>query len=149
MIRPFHVEDAPGCCALIRECVSRDRFLSAPLRKKLLELETPETTLERARLFYMAVYEFEERALGIIGLDMNEIRLLCVDPGFRRHGIGHSLVDHARAMVPAALFPDVFVYSSIEGKNFYKDCGFIEKGPVEFDIAGEKMPTIFMTLPLR
>lgn len=103
---------------------------------------------ERARLFYVAVFEAENRILGIAGLDMNEIRLLCVSPEHRRQGIGKALLQHLRAMVPGMLFSDLFVYSSLEGRDFYRSCGFEEKGLVSFDVAGEKLPTIFMTLPL-
>ena len=149
MIRQFSPEDAHSCSALIRECLSEDPTLSSSLREKLARSETRQTMEERARLYYVAVYECEGRVQGIAGLDLNEIRILCVAPGCRRGGIGRALVDYIRAMVPGALFPDVFVYSSLQGREFYKSCGFVEKGLVEFDIDGEQMPTVFMTLPLR
>ncbi len=104
---------------------------------------------ERARLFYVAVYESGNQILGVAGLDMNEIRLLCVSPGHRRSGIGRALLEHLQSMVPSILFPDVFVYSSLQGRDFYKACGFLEKGPVDFDYDGEKLPTFFMTFPIR
>ncbi len=123
--------------------------MSPGLLKKLRKAETPQSMEERARLFYVAVYEDTQRILGIVGLDLNEIRILCVAPGYQRSGIGRALLDHIRPMVPKALFPDVFVYSSPEGKEFYKALGFLEKGPVEFSIDGEQMPAIFMILPLE
>lgn len=126
-----------------------DHSLSLSLREKLNKSETRQAVEERARLYYVAVYEREGSVLGIAGLDLNEIRILCVAPGCRRSGIGRALVEHMRAMVPGDLFPDVFVYSSLQGRDFYEACGFVEKGPVEFDIDGEQMPTVFMTLPLR
>ena len=104
---------------------------------------------ERAKLFYLAVYETEGRILGIAGLDMNEIRLLFVSPGSRRRGIGRALFEHFRSMVPNIMFPDIFVYSSIQGISFYKACGFVERGPASFDFAGEQLQTIFMSLPIR
>jgi N-acetylglutamate synthase-like GNAT family acetyltransferase len=104
---------------------------------------------ERGRLFFVVVYEYADRILGMAGLDMNEIRILCVSPGTRRSGIGRELLKYVLTMVPGALFPDAFVYASLEGKEFYKACGFIEKGPVVFDIEGEPMPAVFMTFPLR
>jgi N-acetylglutamate synthase-like GNAT family acetyltransferase len=111
--------------------------------------ETPKRMNERARLFYVAVYESESRISGVVGLDMNEIRLLGVSPDFQRQGIGRALVEHVKAMVPALLFPDVFVYSSLQAVEFYKACGFIEKGPFSFDIGGVLQRTIFMAFPLR
>jgi len=67
---------------------------------------------------------------------MNEIRLLCVSPKSQRQGIGRMLWDHIRPMAPSALFPDIFVYSSLQSASFYKACGFIEKGPYHFDFDG-------------
>jgi N-acetylglutamate synthase-like GNAT family acetyltransferase len=104
---------------------------------------------ERSKLFYVAVDQSEVGILGVAGLDMNEIRLLCVSPEQRRKGIGRNLVEHLRRMVPGILFPDIFVYSSLEGRSFYKACGFEEKGPVTFEIGGQQLCTVFMVLPVR
>jgi len=104
---------------------------------------------ERARLFYIAVYESEGEILGVAGLDMNEIRLLCTSPRHRRHGIARALLGHLEPMVPGFLFPDIFVYSSSQGREFYRACGFTERGQVRFDLGGEKLPTWFMTFPIR
>jgi N-acetylglutamate synthase-like GNAT family acetyltransferase len=114
----------------------------------MLKYETPETMLERARLFYMAVYESENRILGIVGLDMNEIRLLYVSPESQRRGIGRMLLDHIRPLVPDTLFQDIFVYSSLQSVGFYKACSFKEKGPFHFDFDGKSIPTIFLTFCL-
>jgi ribosomal protein S18 acetylase RimI-like enzyme len=104
---------------------------------------------ERARLFYLAVYESESRITGLVGLDLNEIRLLYVSPEHQRSGIGRALLRHIATMAPRDLFKDLFVYSSIAAVDFYKSQGFIEKGPVSFDMGGEIMRTIFMTCPSR
>ena len=149
MIRQFRTEDALPCSALIHACMAEDSSISAVLREKLKSAETPESMAERARLFYVAVFETEKEILGVAGLDMNEIRLLCVMPGHRQHGIGRALLEHILTMVPSILFPDIFVYSSLQGKPFYRACGFLEKGPVNFDFGGEQLPTSFMTFPIR
>jgi N-acetylglutamate synthase-like GNAT family acetyltransferase len=104
--------------------------------------------IERARLFYMAVYESEDRILGTVGLDLNEIRLLFVAPESRQQGIGRSLLEHVKSMVPSALFPDIFVYSSLQAAGFYKACGFKEKGFCSFDLGGEFLPTVFMAFSI-
>jgi GNAT superfamily N-acetyltransferase len=148
MIRQFQPADAEHCSRLIHFCLAGDFSISSVLRGKLRGSETPQTMAERARLFYVAVYELEDQILGVAGLDMNEIRLLCVSPEYRRRGIGRSLLQHLLGMVPGILFPDIFVYSSEEGKDFYRACGFAEKGAVNFDIDGEQLRTCFMTFPL-
>jgi len=149
MIRQFRDTDAAACSQLICDCLQSDLSLSPLLREKMQEQETPEAMLKRSGLFYTAVYEFETRILGIAGLDMNEIRLLCVSPKSQRQGIGRMLWDHIRPMAPSALFPDIFVYSSLQSASFYKACGFIEKGPYHFDFDGLLIPTIFLTFSLR
>ena len=149
MIRQFRPDDSAACCSLIRECLAGDPSLSSSLREKLRDSETPQSMEERARLFFVSVYESEGKILGIAGLDLNEIRLLCVSPGHRRSGIGRALIDFILNMVPNMLFSDIFVYSSMQGRAFYRACGFEEKGPVSFDISGEPLQTVFMAFPLR
>jgi GNAT superfamily N-acetyltransferase len=149
MIRNFVPEDAHACCSLIHSCVEADQTIPATLRGKMIHSESPYTMLERSRLFYLAVYESDTGISGIAGLDMNEIRLLCVSPNHQRRGIGRTLLDHLITMVPGYLFPDIFVYASTEAVPFYKACGFIEKGPVAFAFTGSKLQTIFMTRTIK
>jgi len=148
MIRLFQPEDALSCCELIHSCLANDPSYSFALREKIKSSETPQGIVGRSRLFYIAVYELEGRILGIAGLDMNEIRLLYVSPDHQKRGIGRLLIKHLMAMVPRALFADIFVYSSEQAVGFYRACGFIEKGPFAFDLDGELLNTVFMTFPL-
>jgi GNAT superfamily N-acetyltransferase len=145
MIRTFIPEDADPCCSLIHACIDKDAAIPAALRDKMIRSESPHTVLERSRLFYMAVYESDSRISGVAGLDMNEIRLLCVSPAHQRHGIGRALLNHMISLVPEYLFPDVFVYSSLEAVPFYQAAGFEERGPAAFVFAGAKLQTVFMT----
>ena len=105
--------------------------------------------IERASLYYLAVYEWESRIFGIAGLDLNEVRLLFVSPARRRAGIGRALIEHLKAMVPATFFTDIFVYASTQSVEFYKSCGFVEGGSVEFDVGRGKLRTVFMTFLIR
>jgi N-acetylglutamate synthase-like GNAT family acetyltransferase len=145
MIRQFRPADASSCCRLIHDCLEGDPSLSPTLRQKIRCLETPQSMEERARLFYVAILEEETRIVGFAGLDLNEIRILCVSPERRNAGIGRALLNHVKAMAPAALFSDIFVYASLQAAGFYKACGFEEKGPYGFDLDGETLPTVFMT----
>jgi len=149
MIRQFQSEDAAPCCSLIHACLEGDASYPPAVRRQILSGETALSMTERARLFYVAVYELENRVAGVAGLDMNEIRMVYVAPEHQRRGIGRAMIGHFKSMVPATLFADIFVYSSIQAVAFYKACGFIEKGSFCFDLGGESLPTIFMTFPLR
>jgi ribosomal protein S18 acetylase RimI-like enzyme len=147
MIRQFHPQDAKSCCSLIHNCIEADPSLSASLRERLLESETPQSMEERARLFYVAVYESGSRILGVAGLDLNEIRLLYVSPEHQRSGLGRALLKHIASMAPRDFFKDLFVYSSTAAVDFYRSQGFVEEGPVSFNIGGEIIRTVFMTCP--
>lgn len=149
MIRQFQSTDAPACCDLVKACLEADISISPTLSKMMRAQETPQSMQERARLFYVAVYESENRILGIAGLDMNEIRLLCVSPQHQRSGIGRSLLAHIKTQIPEALFSDIFVYSSLKAMGFYKSCGFLEKGPYSFSLYGELLHTAFLTFPIK
>ena len=150
MIRQFREEDAAACSELIRTCLERDLSISSSLRSKLREAATPESLVARSRLFYVAVFESgEKQILGIVGLDLNEIKLLCVSPAHQRKGIGRTLFTHIQNFVPSTLFSDIFVYASVQATGFYRSIGFIEKGAVSFDIAGELFPAVFMVHPLQ
>ena len=148
MIRPFQPEDASACCSIIRACLEADASYPSALHAKIRAGETAQSMRARAELFYIAVYEEESRVLGFAGLDMNEIRLLYVAPDSQRRGIGRSLFEHIKAMVPGAVFFEIFVYSTIGASGFYGACGFKDKGPFVFDLGGESLQTVFMTLPL-
>jgi GNAT superfamily N-acetyltransferase len=148
MIRQFQPEDGPSCYRLIQACLEGDPSFSPALRKKIRGSETPQSINERARLFYVAVFESEDEILGIAGLDMNEIRLLYVSPKHQRRGIGRALLEHLKTMVPDTLFADIFVYSTTQASGFYRACGFVEKGPFFFDLGGETLPVVFMTFQL-
>jgi GNAT superfamily N-acetyltransferase len=148
MIRQFRPGDASSCCSLIHDCLANDSSFSSALREKISVSETPRSMDERAGLFYIAVCELEGHIRGLAGLDMNEIRLLYVSPDHQKRGIGRLLFEHIKAMVPGALFPEIFVYSSIQAIGFYKACGFIDKGPFTFDVGGEPLHTVFMICPI-
>jgi GNAT superfamily N-acetyltransferase len=148
MIRQFQPEDASSCCQLIHDCLANDSTISSELREKIGISETPRSMVERAMLFYVAVCELEGRIAGLVGLDMNEIRLLYVSPGYQKRGIGRLLLEHIKPMVPKALFSDIFVYASLQAIDFYKGCGFIDRGSFTFDIDGEPLHTIFMTFSI-
>ena len=149
VIRQFEPRDAAACCELIQDCIRRDRLLHPELRRALLAAESPDTMRRRAASFYLAVYETDGAALGIGGVEMNEIRLLFVSPDRQGEGIGRSLLQHLEAMVPPALFQDVFVYSTPGAAPFYRKQGYEARGPHTFDVAGEPLETVFMVKPVR
>jgi len=125
MIREFRPDDARPCCELIRASIRDDRSIDAPVRALILESESPESVRERARLYYLAVYESEGSALGVAGLDLNEVRLLFVSPGHRRRGIGRALMRAFLEGFRGTVYLEVRE-SNQAARAFYKSLGFQE-----------------------
>ncbi len=149
MIRQFRSEDAEACSALIRACIEYDMEMSSHLREALLAAESPESMRERGKLFYIAVCEHEGTVAGLGGLDMNEIRLLYVSPAYQRRGFGRAILEHLEAMIPPALFREVFVYAAESSAGFYRARGYASHGEHYFEVGARRLPTIFMTKPLE
>ena len=149
MIRQFQAQDAEACSALCRACLQTDPMVPRGARETLLRLETAAAMRERANLFYLAVCLRDDRMLGAAGIDMNEIRLLFVDPGQRRCGIGASLLEHLEAFVPPAMFEDVFVYASPDTVGFYLSQGYREGGDCRFNLRDYTFRTVFMRRIIR
>src|SRR5262249_34556456 len=134
MIRQFQPGDSNGCAAVVQASVVHDGTISRSLRQRLLSNESGESMLERARLYYLAVFEINGSIAGFAGLDMNEIRILVVDPQYRGRNVGRDLLEHLETMVPAALFQDIFVYSSRAAVGFYRNCGYKSRGEYDLDV---------------
>jgi GNAT superfamily N-acetyltransferase len=145
MILQFKPEDARPCSDLIRACIDADTWMQPELRRIMLKRESPDAMAERARLFYVAVYRSEFGIAGVGGVDMNEIRLLYVSPPFQGQGFGRALLAHLEEMVPSALFPDIFAYSTLSAAGFYQACGYAPGGNHAFDLEGHELQTVFMT----
>jgi GNAT superfamily N-acetyltransferase len=144
IIRQFMPEDAEAASTIVCSCLRLDPMVPASARDELILMESPASMIERSRLFYMAVSVHAGCVAGVAGVDMNEIRLLFVDPGCQRLGIGSRLLQHLEALVPPALFGDVFVYSALGAVGFYREHGYRPEGEHSFVIAGHTVPTIFM-----
>lgn len=149
MIRSFQSQDAQACSDLIRACIEQDAQLPSETTKLLLREETPALMRERARLFYLAVYDLENLVVGCGGLELNEIRLLYVAPDHHGEGIGRALLAHLESMVPPALFSDIFVYSTLRAEGFYLQLGYRSKGRHLFSLKGKPLPTMFMVKPTK
>jgi len=149
MIRQFEPQDAEACSALSRACLRMDPMIAPDAREDLLRLETAAAMRERACLYYLAVCFHSGGIVGAAGVDMNEIRLLFVDPGQRRKGIGTSLLEHVEALVPAALFEDIFVYASPAAVGFYLSRGYLQGGDCRIAIGEYTFKTVFMSKRIR
>ena len=143
--RQFRPEDARICSEILRANVEIDMDCPPDLRKSMLKAEVPDLMLERAALYYVAVCESDLGIVGVGGLDLNEIRFLAVSPLCRRLGIGRLILEHLEALVPPALFKDIFVYASPGAEGFYRASGYHAGGGETVEVHGHLVPTVFMT----
>ncbi len=144
-IRQFQSDDAAASAEVLQACIKLDLTVPPAAREELVLIESPAAMIEHSRLYYLAVCALNGKIVGVAGLDLNEIRLLFVHPGHQRLGIGTRLLRHLEGFVPGALFYDVFVYSAPGAVGFYRLHGYEPKGEHGFTIAGQTVPTVFMT----
>ncbi|MBZ5497305.1 MAG: GNAT family N-acetyltransferase [Acidobacteriia bacterium] len=145
LVRQFQPEDAEACSNLVRACMKSDPMMPPTAREQLLRAESAGTMCERASLFYIAVGMLGGGVAGVGGVDMNEIRFLFVEPGRQRRGVGSSLLKHLEALVPPALFGDIFVYSAPGAVGFYRSHGYQSGGEHAFAVGDCAVSTIFMS----
>jgi GNAT superfamily N-acetyltransferase len=145
IIRQYQPEDADPASNLARACLMLDPLMPPAVKEVLIRAESPAIMRERANLFYVAVCVVEGRIAGVAGVDMNEIRLLLVDPEHQHKGIGGLLLHHLESMVPSGLFRDIFVYSTPSAVGFYRVHGYQAGGEHTFHVGGCNIPTTFMT----
>jgi GNAT superfamily N-acetyltransferase len=145
LIRCFEPSDALACSEIVTDCLTADPSIPPALKAELLRLESDTAMCVRARLFYIAVYLEHGRPLGLGGLEMNEIRMMFVDPDHQFRGIGSALLNHLEELVPPALFSNVFVYAAPGAVPFYRAHGYEPGGEHVFDFGSHRLPTIFMT----
>ncbi len=148
-IRQFRELDARECSDLVRACIMLDRDIPPVTLARLLREESPQLMCKRAAIFYLIVCELDGTIVGLAGLDLNEVRLLYVDPKHQRRGIGRSLLQYLERMVPPALFCDIFLYSTPSAESFYRARGYQSLGDHVFDLDGHPLPTVFMVKPIQ
>jgi ribosomal protein S18 acetylase RimI-like enzyme len=144
-IRKFRDKDAAACTGLIRACVEADADYPTQLKELLLRSESADAMRRRAQLFYVEVCETHSAIVGVGAVELNEIRLLYVSPESQGLGVGRKLLRSLEAMVPAALFSDIFVYSNPNAVGFYRLQGYRERGHHTFRIGDQMLPTMFMS----
>jgi GNAT superfamily N-acetyltransferase len=144
-IRQFQPEDAAACSRIVRACVEMDPLTPPAVKEALLHGESPAVMQDRARQFYLAVCTLDATVAGVGGVDLNEIKLLYVDPEHQGQGIGGLLLRHLEAWITPALFGDIFVYATAGAVAFYQSYGYQPRGEHPFSLGAGAVATVFMT----
>jgi putative acetyltransferase len=92
----------------------------------------------------LAVRDGEERVVGFIGVDGDEVGMLFVHPDWRGQGIGRRLLTHAVATLGATRL-DVNEQNE-QALGFYRRMGFTVVGRSERDYTNKPYPLLHLRL---
>lgn len=132
MIRPYASEDQDQ----LIEVWYRASLIAHPfLSEDFLHAERTQIAEHWIPLAETTVFESDGMVVGFVALIGNEVGGLFVDPRHQRQGIGHALLDVARATRPY-LELEVFEANPI-GRSFYSAYGFEQIGQSIEQTSGE------------
>ena len=124
-IRKFKDSDSKKVSYLIRKCIKEiyPLFYSKKVVDMLYKRNTPKIVLERSkkRDYYLMVKE--DRILGVMAIENNEIKSSYVNPRYHRKGIGRQLLYYLE-QIAKKKFKKLIVHSSEPAITFYTKCGF-------------------------
>jgi len=101
----------------------------------------------RAMEHLLAVRDSEERVIGFIGVEGDEVAMLFVHPAWRGQGIGRRLLTHAVVALGATRL-DVNEQNE-QALGFYRRMGFTVVGRSERDSTGKPYPLLHLHLSPR
>ncbi len=121
-----------------RAVLATHHFLS---REHFIEIENivankylPDTVV------YVAVDE-NDTPLGFIGVTVNHIDTLFIDPAAHGQGIGKTMIDYITALCATDMTVDVNEQNP-NAVGFYRHLGFVQTGRAEFDPDGRPYPIL-------
>lgn len=150
-IRKFKNEDAQQVCNIIRRCDKE--IASKDYPKKIIDLWGKKLTCEsirnksKNRICYVAC--LNDKVIGYISLDGNEIKKLHVNPKYHRMGIGKKLIQKIEDFSIKNNINKLIVESSIYAEKFYNKCNFRKIKIIHCIQEGEKFKLILMEKKLK
>jgi N-acetylglutamate synthase-like GNAT family acetyltransferase len=125
-IRKFKNEDAKEVCNIIKR---NDKEISSKDYPKLIiDSWIKNLTLDyiikksEKRICFVAI--LDNKVIGYVSLDNNEIKKLFVNPDYHKLGIGRKLMLKIENISKKNNLNKLFLKSSIYAENFYKKVGF-------------------------
>ncbi len=138
-IRQGRPDEGPRVVEIWRAAVAATHdFLS---QDDLEAIDRDATAYLLAAPLWVAV-DAQDRPVGFMGLCEDRLESLFIDPEFRAHGIGRSLVSRA-ASLHAILDTEVNAQNA-QAVGFYRRLGFVETGYSALDDQGRPYPLIRM-----
>jgi N-acetylglutamate synthase-like GNAT family acetyltransferase len=150
-IRKFKDEDAQAVCKIINKCDKE--IASKDYSKKIInwwiKKLTPDYIINKSKNRVCYVACLNDKVVGYISLDGNEIKKLHVNPKYHRIGIGTKLIQRIEYLSIKNRINKLIVESSIYAERFYKKFGFIKVKINHCEHDGEKFKLILMEKKLK
>ncbi|MFP4403748.1 MAG: GNAT family N-acetyltransferase [Nanoarchaeota archaeon] len=119
----LHSEDASK---LIKENLIHINSKDTPkfAINELFNVYTPNNLIEMAKHRKFFVLKKEEKIIGTIAVDLNNITTLFIDLNFQNKGYGSILLEHAEKIIKTQNYSHIKLNSSISAINFFDKKGY-------------------------
>ena len=127
VIREFLMEDLAQVSIVVCKSLKPSLAnLSEDTQLQILERNYPSNFIKGRESIEYWVAEENQKVVGIIGLDNNEVRTFYVEPLYQGKGIGRLLYNKVKEISLQRNKKELTVRSSIEAVDIYKHLGFKE-----------------------
>jgi len=141
LIRTFKAQDAKNISNLIRKTmsVSNSKDYPAERLKLLIAYFSPEKVVKLSKERVCLVAESENRLIGTIALEGNELLTFFVHPDFQTRGVGTQLLDAIEKLAISHEVTLLTCKASITAVPFYTKKGYKRTGLNKDGTAGKQI----------
>ncbi len=141
LIRPFKAQDAENVSNLIRKTmrVSNSKDYPAERLKLLIDYFSPEKVVKLSTERVCLVAETENRLIGTIALEGNELLSFFVHPDFQARGVGTQLLAAIEKLAISNEVTLLTCEASITAVPFYTKMGYKRTGVNKDGTAGKQI----------
>lgn len=141
LIRPFKVQDAKNISNLIQKTmsVSNSKDYPAERLKLLIDYFSPEKVVKLSTERVCLVAETENRLIGTIALEDNELLTFFVHPDFQARGVGTQLLNAIEKVAISKGLALLTSEASITAVPFYTKMGYKRTGLNKDGTAGKQI----------
>lgn len=145
MMRLFTSEDENDCKYIVKRCFEETVDLDHKAREYFINEFTKDGFwLSEARTFPLYVYESSNKIVATVGLDVNEVKRMYVNPDLQGMGIGTEIIEYLKNLAKENKQQELFLYSWKSSVGFYKKVGFISVREFIYEEQEIKVPLVEM-----
>jgi GNAT superfamily N-acetyltransferase len=127
-VRSYSDDDAETLSAIIVKNLDRVKNSSYPrsVIDAVKEHASPAAVRKLAKDKRLFVAEYDNKTVGLISFNANQITNIFTDPGLHRKGVGRILVDRIENEVTSLDYKDIEALANEVDHGFYKKLGYID-----------------------